>query len=1057
MKRIFSLLVALIGCIPAIAAPQINESNLPVTSTVSDNDKVRIIQNGASKSAPASAIRQITASKIVDASILGRNWITTASPNAVTFARINADNTVSYLDASAFLAAIGAGSASVTIQEIDGSPSVPFNVLEVTNGTLSDQGGGVARLTIGSGGGGGTWGSITGTLSSQTDLQAALDAKQSLDQDLTDIAALSTQLFGRSLLTASSAGAAQITLGLVPGTNVQAYDADLDDLADGSLTGSKVGSGINAANITSGTLALARGGMNADVSGYTNGLYGQISGATADIDTISEFSSALGVTGTPSSSTVLRGDGVWATAPGAISVKEEDSAPTVSSVTEIRVTNGSLTDNGSGSVSLNLSGGGGGGDTISDIASSTNQQITLFNGTTGKHITNYTGTGIITAASGVIGTVTNSAGLAAGLSDETGTGSAVFANAPTFIGPQLGAASASSVTSPIFQSSAGDPADSGVLRLANNEAIAWESSPAGTDMTLLVDASEILTYNGTFNPVTLQESGSAVPNSTDTLSFFAATSSAQLASVISDEIGSASGGRVLFDQSPTLTSPTISGTLTLNNGIAYADASMGALAIDTSEMNNTKSVAVDSTFTFSATPAAGSIFGMQLTNSDAVAHTMTIPSSKSDALGGLARTTFALGPTSTIYMKWRHEGSGVYTVWGDPNTINDLTNDPAPDAAADYVMTFDASTGLHKKVKLNLLPAGSGDAVSVDGAAIVDPNFDDGGDINFASTGSPATVTATVKADSVALGTDTTGNYQAETAAGLGIAVSGAAGEGFTKTVSLDTTAALSGDHTLGANEVRFGQSGLIFEGATANAFEGYISAADIASSDKTWSLPDRSGTFSLSGDTFTGNVTGTLNSSGATALTIANNVVTGAMIAMGSDAAGDILYYNGTDYVRLAAGTTGYVLTAGATPAYVDSATSTQTMQNKDLTNANNTLPAEIVIAASDELTQLTTGNGKVTFRMPYAMTVTSVKASLTASQPSGTVVTVDINENGSANSILGTKLTIPNGTRTSVGGTPATITDSTLADDSEISIDIDSLGAAGASGLKVTIIGTR
>jgi hypothetical protein len=39
--------------------------------------------------------------------------------------------------------------------------------------------------------GGGTWGSITGTLSSQTDLQNALDAKQALDADLTAIAALS--------------------------------------------------------------------------------------------------------------------------------------------------------------------------------------------------------------------------------------------------------------------------------------------------------------------------------------------------------------------------------------------------------------------------------------------------------------------------------------------------------------------------------------------------------------------------------------------------------------------------------------------------------------------------------------------------------------------------------------------------------------------------------------------------------------------------------------------------------------------------------------------------
>lgn len=41
------------------------------------------------------------------------------------------------------------------------------------------------------GGGGGTWGAITGTLSNQTDLQAALDLKQPLDGDLTALAAAS--------------------------------------------------------------------------------------------------------------------------------------------------------------------------------------------------------------------------------------------------------------------------------------------------------------------------------------------------------------------------------------------------------------------------------------------------------------------------------------------------------------------------------------------------------------------------------------------------------------------------------------------------------------------------------------------------------------------------------------------------------------------------------------------------------------------------------------------------------------------------------------------------
>ena len=49
---------------------------------------------------------------------------------------------------------------------------------------------GVITLSFSGGGGGGTWGSITGTLSDQTDLQAALDAKQPLDSDLTTIAGL---------------------------------------------------------------------------------------------------------------------------------------------------------------------------------------------------------------------------------------------------------------------------------------------------------------------------------------------------------------------------------------------------------------------------------------------------------------------------------------------------------------------------------------------------------------------------------------------------------------------------------------------------------------------------------------------------------------------------------------------------------------------------------------------------------------------------------------------------------------------------------------------------
>ena len=55
-----------------------------------------------------------------------------------------------------------------------------------------------------------------------------------------------------------------------------------------------------------------------------------------------------------------------------------------------------------------------------------------------------------------------------------------------------------------------------------------------------------------------------------------------------------------------------------------------------------------------------------------------------------------------------------------------------------------------------------------------------------------------------------------------------------------------------------------------------------------------------------------TMANTGAT--TIAANSVDGTMMAMGSDAQGDVLYYDGTNYVRLAPGTSGYFLkTLGA------------------------------------------------------------------------------------------------------------------------------------------------
>jgi hypothetical protein len=76
-----------------------------------------------------------------------------------------------------------------------------------------------------------------------------------------------------------------------------------------------------------------------------------------------------------------------------------------------------------------------------------------------------------------------------------------------------------------------------------------------------------------------------------------------------------------------------------------------------------------------------------------------------------------------------------------------------------------------------------------------------------------------------------------------------------------------------------------------------------------------------------------------------------------------------------------------------------------------------------------------------------------LTTTSSSGNP-TVDINVSGST--ILSTKLSIDSGEKTSTtAATPAVISTASLADDAEVTIDIDTAGT-GATGLKVCLLGT-
>jgi len=115
------------------------------------------------------------------------------------------------------------------------------------------------------------------------------------------------------------------------------------------------------------------------------------------------------------------------------------------------------------------------------------------------------------------------------------------------------------------------------------------------------------------------------------------------------------------------------------------------------------------------------------------------------------------------------------------------------------------------------------------------------------------------------------------------------------------------------------------------------------------------------------------------------------------------------------------------------------------------------MMIAVSGDTEVLSVGTGKITFRMPYAFTLTGVRASLTTAGTGAALVTVDINQGGTT--ILSTKITIDATEKTSTtAATPPVISDTTLNDDVEITVDIDVVDTDNvAAGLKIYLIGGR
>ena len=365
--------------------------------------------------------------------------------------------------------------------------------------------------------------------------------------------------------------------------------------------------------------------------------------------------------------------------------------------------------------------------------------------------TNLTGLPISTGVSGLgTGVATllatpSSANLASAITDETGSGSLVFATSPTLVTPALGTPSSGTLTNatglPIGTGVSGlgtgvatflaTPSSANLISAITDEtgtgALVFATSPTLVTPALGTPSSGTLT-NATGLPISTGVAGLG----TGIATFLATPSSANLISAVTDETGT---GALVFATSPTLVTPALgtpsalvgtnitgtaagltAGNVTTNANLTGAVTSVGnATSLGSFSSANLLAALTDETGTGSAvfatsptlvTPILGTPTSATLTNATGLPLTTGVTGQLPVANGGTGTATPSIvaGTNVTVSGTWPNQ-----TINSTASGTGDVVG---PASSTDNAFArFDSTTG-------KLLQNSTGATLSDTGAAV---------------------------------------------------------------------------------------------------------------------------------------------------------------------------------------------------------------------------------------------------------------------------------------------------------------------------------------------------